>query len=323
MRIRVFYCGRPENAMNIVERSSVSVVYASFCETRCVVEPFDGIEALTPVLLRSLREDEVSAVYVSPELYLDLKLSVYETLELSTDVSRDILALLPPSLPEEEKRRYALFASATVMFPSEDGVNTAFCTATGSGNFMLIPISPECVALTESRIADWFARKAVIAPTPDEPQVKLCRDAAGALFERHLTVGCANTATTEYLRNPTIACGEKYAACFKFVDVKPDEQDLKPRELTASYASRAAWEENTALGCAMSNVYKIEKDGAVQYLVYIAVSVDNDAAVSRVVSRGEEMAAFLKRAAKELFSLIVCTVTDQPGKPENVDFEVF
>ncbi len=35
------------------------------------------------------------------------------------------------------------------------------------------------------------------------------------------------------------------------------------------------------------------------------------------------MSVFLKRAAKELFSLIVCAVTDQPAKPENVDFDVF
>ncbi|MBR5428434.1 MAG: hypothetical protein IK118_08800 [Clostridia bacterium] len=323
MRIRVFYCGEPENAPNIVERASVAAVFAAFCESRCVVEPFDGIDALMPVLLQSLKDEDVSAVYVAPELYLDLKQTVYETLELRTNLSGDILDLLPETLCEEEKHRYALFASATVMFPSEDGVNTAFCTATGSGNFMLIPVTKECVAVTESRIADWFARKTVVAPSPDEPHVKLCRDAAGALYERHLTMGCANTAAVEYLRNPVLACGEKYAACFKFIDVKSEDRSLSPRELTAFLASRAAWEENTAFGCAMSSVYKIEKEGLVQYLVYISVSVDNEVSLSRVASRGEELSVFLKRAAKELFSLIVCAVTDQPAKPENVDFDVF
>ena len=323
MRIRVFYCGGPETAMNVVERASVSALFAEYCETRCVIEPFETPETILPVLLESLRAEDVTAVYAAPEVYLALKRAVYDALELSTDLSQDILDLLPPELPEEEKRIAATFASSTVMFPTSDGVYTAFCTATGTGNYMQIPVCGESAALTQGRVADWFARKTVVAPSPDEPQVKLCRDAASALFERHLTMGCANTAATEYIHAPTAACGEKYAACFKFIDVTPEEREMTPRELTAFLATRAAWEENTSLGCAMSNVYKIEKEGAVQYLVYICVSADNDAAVSRVVSGGEDMASFLKRAAKELFSLIVCVVTDQPAAPENVDFDVF
>ncbi len=323
MLIRVFYCGDQDHTPGLVDRARMTAVYASYSENPCVFERFETIEAMMPALQESIESQDVCAVYVSPALYLEMKMKVFEYLEMSTSISVDILDLLPESFPASRKEQYSLFPPSTVMFPSEDGINTAFCTATGRGNFILIPVYEGSVSVTQTKIADWFARKTVLAPSPDEPQVKLCKDAAGILFRRHLAVGVANSPTAEYIRVPARAGGEKYAACFKFVDTRPAPSDLTPRELTAKLAADAAWEENSELGCAMSNIYRVQKEGAVQHLVYVSVVCGGETAVSRVTSAGEEMSAFLKRAAKELFALIICAVTDRPIKSDNTDFDVF
>ncbi|MBR1811928.1 MAG: hypothetical protein IJ766_09855 [Clostridia bacterium] len=322
MHIRLFSCGAESDLFNIAVKAKTAAVFGSFSDGPCVIESYRDLHAMLPAFAASLNSSDLTVLFAGTDVFYESKQKLFQILHLKCEISVDVLELLSDSLSAVEKEIYSLFPVNAVIFPSADGVHSAFSCRAGKHHFLLCPIAPGFLTLVEHDVMQWLTVRAPLTADRGDPCQKLCRDASDVLYQRHLSVGIADTATSGFIETPVIALGA-HGGCFKFSQEKAGQTKGSPQDFTAQLAGNAAWACNTELGIAMSNVYKLQKRGKEQHVVYISVSYDNIVTVSRVYSGDMEMAAFLKKAAGELFSLLVCTVTEYFIKSEIDDFDVF
>lgn len=322
MRIRLLSVGISSDELNIALRARLTAVFGAYSELPCKINYFADFHSLLPVLSDSLEENELTVLFVSPSVCEEVKRSLLRALHLKCQLDSGILGRLSKALTAVEREMHAMFPENSRIFPTEDGRYSSFFCRVGENRLLFFPLYEDFIYTAEKRIFSALARIAPI-PEKEEPYLWLFHSVAKALYDRNLTVAVAGTSTAKYIQAAAIHTGQM-GKCFKFCEKEPvaDEKQV-PHDRAAAAAAQAAVACNTLLGISMSNIFVLKKNGAEQYVIYIAVSVNNRANISRVYARGEDIETFLKRASSELLSLLLCSVDGLNEASEDDGFDVF
>lgn len=323
VKIRLLSAGNAPDKLNIALRARLTAVFGPYSDSPCEIAHFSDYGALLSALAVSLDRNELTVVFVGASEGDEIKRSLLRSLHVKCELNLDVLERLPSELSAVEKEMHAMFPVDSEVFPTKDGRYSAFCCRAGENRLLFFPLYADFIRLAERQIACLLPRILTVPSDAGEPYIRLFRSVAKALYDRNVTVAVADTPTADFVKRPAALSG-RIAHSFKFATESAVRRDDEtPHEHTAAAAVAAATACNTPLGLAMSNIYVLRKNGIEQYVVYIAASINNRANVSRVYAEGEPVREFLKRAACELFSLLLCSVDGLGEATEDDGFDVF
>lgn len=322
MNIRLFYVGPPEDLPNIVIKARIMAAFNVYADKPCVIEKYEDFRQLLSPLSSALQGSGLVVILPGKSLYETVKRSLISAMHLKCELSLDVIDALPAGMSAVEKELHAMFPLQSKIFYTKNGAYAPFACRSGKQNLVFCPAVNGYVKILETAVTDWLNRM-IARPADDaEPYIKMFRLAAASLIRRNLTVAAAATKTVDFIRAPAQISGH-LADCIKFSDQEVPTCDCEPQDHTARAAAQAAAACNSVLGMAMSNIFILKKNGYQQYVVYIAVSCDQEVTVSRVYSGDDEVTDFLKKAACEIFSLLNCMVDKLFVANESDDFDVF
>lgn len=322
MKISLLSVGEAAEQLNIAYRARIQAVFAVFAQEDCPIRVYPDFKQLLQPLSEALAEKQFTVIFAGSDCFESVKQSLIRALHLKCELSLDIIEQLPGDMSAVRKELHGMFPVNAVVFPSADGMYSAFCTRSGGQYLLLCPLCGNYMHILEQDIYRFLARTVSLPSDAAEPYITLFRRVAAALLERNLTVAVADTQTADFIRTPA-SMGGRSASCFKFSSTPVSPCDCEPQDHIARAASAAAARCNTVLGAAISNIFLLKRGGVEQYVVYIAVSHETNVTVSRVYSGDLPVRDFLKKAACQLFSLLSCIVEALYDNAEPDDFEVF
>lgn len=322
MKISLLSVGDAAEQLNIAVRARIQAVFSVFAEEDCPIGQYADFKQLLRPLSDSLADKQFTVVFAGSDCFESVKQSLIRALHLKCELSLDIIEQLPEDMSAVRKELHGMFPVNAVVFPSSDGMYSAFCSRSGTQYLLLCPLCGNYMHVLENDIYRFLSRTVSLPSDAGEPYIMLFRRVASVLSQRNLSVAVAATQTADFVRTPA-SMGGRNASCFKFSSLPVPPCDCEPQDHTARAASSAASACNTVLGVAMSNIFLLKRNGSEQYVVYIAVAHDTNVTVSRVYSGDLPVKDFLKKTACELFSLLSCIVEALYGNAEPDDFEVF
>ena len=322
MEIHLLSVGEQALQLNIALRARICAVFSRFTQKPCSMEPYPDFKKLLIPLSKALAAGQMTVIFAGEDCFNEVKRSLLRALHLRCELSLDIIEKLPQQMSAVEKELQGMFPVNAEIFPSADGLYSAFCSCSGAQTLLFCSLIGNYMKVLEEDIADYISRHFALPSSDAEGYVKMFRGAAQELYERNLTAAVACTQTADFIRSPAAISG-RLAQSFKFAQTAVPACIGEPQDHIARAAADAAAECNTLLGIAMSNIFLSKRHDRQQYVVYIAVSHENSVTVSRVYSGSLEIKPFLKKAACELFSLLSCVIESQYDKTEIDDFDVF
>lgn len=306
----------------------------AFTDSDITFDRFQSLKEMFPALADALKTSELIVIAVEPRLYNKTKQKLCSALSLKCELNQSVIEHLKKSdFSDDEIVQNAAMPEKSVVFTTDDGINSGFAVKKGKQEIMLIPLDDRRLnTVLRNGVIPYLTSGEVIAspkkivtddapiPEPEKPSViaeeptktestpsytppvspSIAIRTVNILKENGYSVAVSGNQNSEYIKSFG-AVANDFFSYFSFTPHVEDRGDFNITDYTAQMAKASRELASATLGACISEISDTDDCS----FICIAVAGESSAIVRKLYKEDNETdASFIKDAAEELLALI-------------------